>query len=593
MDKRTIETEATSAVRTLIRRNPYLSPYIDENDKTPVWDGAIYVYSTSNSGLKNKALLGRVPTQIKGHNTKEGFPDQIKYPINKTDLKAYQSEGGLIFIVVYIDDLFNPKIYYEQLLPLDIERLLSLMKSQESKLISLKQIPQDNLQLANLFLNFVKDRQKQLGTVDKNRLHLSDWKGCDSIGAYGLQISSVRAPYFNPLQAISSSTVYLYGKPKGFDMQIPLERLDHGIVETSQQHSIGCGDKIYYLGNMTTTVWENGNLIIKFGKSMSIKILFYSGNRIGGTFHYDLKGSLNNALSDCGFILDVFSKRSIMINSIPIGFTQIDKAMVDQTVKLNQEYNAIRKKMNDLKIFDDLFIEQLSDDELWKIKLLLEINGETESKHLANFADMFTLLNIANVRLTLFVFFKEGKLFVLDVFSELDQFNFGISDDNGDHHSISRFICLTEDALLSSNLFAEYVYLNIVKYDTWDHYQNYINAFLLVCLKAVDTGMGNHDELYKLASLLSEWLLGKDPESEIYQLNYLQTCIRKRPLTEDEGLLVEKLSSVNDESWAVKCGALILSADHAKAMQLLEKQPREAQEEFKLFPIYSLLPLTE
>ena len=45
MDKITIETEATSAFNTLIRRNPYLSPYVDENDKTPIWDGSIYVYS--------------------------------------------------------------------------------------------------------------------------------------------------------------------------------------------------------------------------------------------------------------------------------------------------------------------------------------------------------------------------------------------------------------------------------------------------------------------------------------------------------------------------------------------------------------------
>lgn len=133
MDKIVIETEATSAFKTVIRRNPYLSPYIDENDKTPVWDGHVYVYSTDNALRNNQTLLGRVPTQIKGHNTSNGFPKEITYRINKSDLISYQSEGGIVFIVVYINDEFISQIYYEQLLGLDIERLKAKMKNQKSK----------------------------------------------------------------------------------------------------------------------------------------------------------------------------------------------------------------------------------------------------------------------------------------------------------------------------------------------------------------------------------------------------------------------------------------------------------------------------
>ena len=240
MDKDVIETEATSAVKDLIRRNPYLSPYIDENDKTPIWDGHIYVYTSINSGKNNKALIGRVPTQIKGHNTKTGFPFEIKYPLRKTDLIAYQSEGGVIFIVVYVNDLYVTQIYFEQLLPLDIERLLSQMHEQENKSIIFKKIPTDTLQLANLFVNFIEDRKKQMGTVDKNKLHLSDWENSKDIGTYKFHISSVQAPYFNPFQVLSSSSFYLYGKPNSLNLEIPLERVDHGIIQTSKLHDIGC-----------------------------------------------------------------------------------------------------------------------------------------------------------------------------------------------------------------------------------------------------------------------------------------------------------------------------------------------------------------
>ena len=46
-DQTTIEQLAVSAVTTAITKCPYLSCEISSNDKTPSWDGYIYVHKTA------------------------------------------------------------------------------------------------------------------------------------------------------------------------------------------------------------------------------------------------------------------------------------------------------------------------------------------------------------------------------------------------------------------------------------------------------------------------------------------------------------------------------------------------------------------
>lgn len=53
-----IEKLATSAVTGYISKTDYLSPFINEGDKEPSWDGNIYVF---NNRSKSKCyLMGKV-----------------------------------------------------------------------------------------------------------------------------------------------------------------------------------------------------------------------------------------------------------------------------------------------------------------------------------------------------------------------------------------------------------------------------------------------------------------------------------------------------------------------------------------------------
>ena len=98
-----METEilATSVVKKRIAQTKYLSPFINEGDKEPSWDGFIYAYNDS-SKRKDK-LAGRAAVQVKGLQRKNLRQKSISYSMDKADLENYRSDGGIILFVVYID----------------------------------------------------------------------------------------------------------------------------------------------------------------------------------------------------------------------------------------------------------------------------------------------------------------------------------------------------------------------------------------------------------------------------------------------------------------------------------------------------------
>ena len=65
MDNQAIEQTAVSTIERRVNLTDYLSSYLDQNDKTPSWDGAIYLFNNEHKVKDN--MIGRISAQIKGH----------------------------------------------------------------------------------------------------------------------------------------------------------------------------------------------------------------------------------------------------------------------------------------------------------------------------------------------------------------------------------------------------------------------------------------------------------------------------------------------------------------------------------------------
>lgn len=138
-----IEKIACNAVGKYLTDCRSLVPYIDENDKTPIWDGNIFIYHSED--ICNNNLIGRYPLQVKGTEV-NSFSDSTCFSVRVSDLRKFYQEGGCVFFVVQEmwDDAIeesSTQIFYNIL---DRSKITSLLDDNDtgvSKSISLFRVP--------------------------------------------------------------------------------------------------------------------------------------------------------------------------------------------------------------------------------------------------------------------------------------------------------------------------------------------------------------------------------------------------------------------------------------------------------------------
>lgn len=136
MNSTDIEETATNIIKNQVLRNKEcLKAYIDENDRTPFWDGSIWIYN--NQRKTTDDFENRIDIQIKGRKV-DDFKDNNTYSFKVETLRGYQKEiKGTLLLVVDFISIDNYKIYYCNLLPVDLYQILKDLK-EEQKTVSLK-----------------------------------------------------------------------------------------------------------------------------------------------------------------------------------------------------------------------------------------------------------------------------------------------------------------------------------------------------------------------------------------------------------------------------------------------------------------------
>ena len=100
LNTKRIEESATLALKSALLRCPTLSAYISENDKTPSWDGQVFVYGSAGQKKSDGILV--VPVQVKGTINKLA-DKSISYSCEVSDLKIWMQNGGCMLFLVSVD----------------------------------------------------------------------------------------------------------------------------------------------------------------------------------------------------------------------------------------------------------------------------------------------------------------------------------------------------------------------------------------------------------------------------------------------------------------------------------------------------------
>jgi hypothetical protein len=157
-----VEALAVSKISNMIARCPHLKAYVSTNDKTPFTDGYIDLYSGPRHVKTD--WKGRVPVQVKGRTRTSKKNVAQAYGISRTDLRAYQKDSGVLYLVVTIDPKTGHETpYYALLSPFAIESLLDRVPDKQSQVsVRLKKLSNDPVAIERLISLALKTREQSM-----------------------------------------------------------------------------------------------------------------------------------------------------------------------------------------------------------------------------------------------------------------------------------------------------------------------------------------------------------------------------------------------------------------------------------------------
>ena len=223
-----VEVLSVSALQQLIAKHPYLDDELNQKDKSPSWDGFIYVYSDKK--INKGSLEVRVPVQIKGINKPNLINKAwITYPAEIDDLRNYYNENGALYFVVSVsDDGSSVGIFYNILMPIKLKKILESVKRDTQKTKNIVLHKMDVTELYTILQQYKIDSSKQgsgRGQIVNNYISLRNLKDIEQVK---IEIVSDKKKAEMGTLLIKGFT-NLYGKMKDDSIWYPVETLGHSL----------------------------------------------------------------------------------------------------------------------------------------------------------------------------------------------------------------------------------------------------------------------------------------------------------------------------------------------------------------------------
>lgn len=591
LENNAIETLSINAVKNTIVMCEYLSQFIADNDKEPTWDGAVYIYDDKVHTKDN--LKGRMPVQVKGKECDDFSKEKISFSMSTIDLRNYLYDGGCILFVVYIGNggLTN-KIYYSELTPIKLRRLLYEAGEQCNKVVHLKPFPFDNNKKATIFLNCLQNCQKQASFTDGKLLSLEELEEQGLLENIVIPILGIGID--NPQTALLNNEVYFYANVKGSSILQPIDI----ILENIQTYhtidaKITVGDKLFY--TTYSIIKSADNIIIQYGESFTMK---FTNPESPCKIKYTNSCKIRVLAKDLDFALSYLEKGAFQVNGTNFPFDYKGANLTGFDVKKEKERLAFAKRvvqvLDILGCPDDIDINDMGAEDWKKLDfLIISLLDKKPVSGLSENLPSVSFMKVGKLRFALYVRQCDGentgKYEISDFFkTELDVVFDGR---NGEKLQISQFSILhTDDFLTLDNIDFDILLPSYQKLE--HHYETFNRAtlFLLEMLSACDKAVGyRHEQLLKVCGEFSEWISNSsedEPDYQVRTLNRMQVIKRCREFTIDElRVLYELIESCNTREDS-RVGAYLLLGQQQAAEIHFEKLSIEEQNNFKKFPIY-------
>lgn len=590
MNKKDIEALAVNAVRESIAVCDYMEPYLNDNDKTPSWDGDIYIYTTPER--KKKDFRGLIKSQIKGKKQNDLTKDIIHYSVSVVDLRNFQRTGNTIYFVVYISpNKIDKQIYYNDLKPVKLSHYIKRAKGKTIK-IPFKRFPNDAASKTDICINLYDDSVKQMSHQE----HILSFEDLQSRNVAKIDLSYTSYAKETPdiVQLMLDNSASIYVQLEDSDISYPLDTTDLGLqIEFKRDLTVRVGETTFYSHIIAKRTANK--LIIRVGDSLDIA---YNKDTRLITFNYRLTQSLRNAVVDLAFMNAVMDAKEFWINNTLYGIPEeivsnYNREWGSSTLASMADYV---KALEILKVEKDIEWEKLSAQEHRDFNTLVKALVRNELVYdLNDNLPPVCIMEIQGIKLLLGVERSETSSNAWKVYNVFE------------HPTINnlQYRKTENDPILPTSMYTllkadDYNSIDNINYETLpETYKclkdsnpmivDIVNRDLLIMLLAYDKHP--NERLLKAVEDLAKWILNDASFPELpYEsryLNLMQIYKRTRNLTNEEK---EQIYDIYDNTKIcdIKVAAALLLEDYLGAKRNFAKMALGEQDLFKTLPIYNL-----
>ena len=581
-----LEKIATASVKTSISMTDVLSPFINDGEKEPSWDGNIYIYSNKD---KKKDGIKKVPVQVKGKYNNDFSKETIKFPVAVIDLENYLNDGGVIFFVVLIgNNGLDTKIYYSCLLPVKLRSILDNNIKKKKRSIELKPFPDDNLKKVSVLLNFYDHRQKQTSFVNSELQSLDELDKQGVLEGISLSVTNYGCSKTDTYNQLFRDDVYMYANIRGSAVLQPLMEIPMDLnIEETIEAEVSVNGVVYY--SQFQIIRSKDKVILAIGESFTIS---KSEEKSVFTIKFEQTPILKNQVIDLEFILALHEYKQFEIGGhiLPINF---EKLINEENVgKLQQNLEYCHNLMRVLGIF--------------KLDTEIDMNNLSEKDYHTNDQMIKGLLNnepITGLKDNLpFVIRLNylGTKVVVGLQKEDVPNTYRISDYFSEPHILlyregDEIYKTSKYDFLKSDDFLE---IRNLDYD--DIFQSYqelsdeknifvrANCMLMQLIAAYDDSGDTRMDILDTAYKFAEWLYNADIgeselEPEIRILNLYQVLKRRGELSKAQKRKLFEIAEDQNLCKEIRIGANLLLDNPIVAGILFEGLSDDLKENFREF----------
>ena len=590
-----IEKASVEAVIKYFNFSETLDPNIPITNKTPAWDGNLFLYKSDSDKQSKTGLIGTIPSQVKGRQFKDFSNPKIKHPIDVNDVTIYQKNGGIAYFVVYINaDTEETKIYYRLLAPIELRKIAKQAGNKKSIKIDIYELPERSKVIELQFLDFYNDCLKQHSFANQNAVQIHDIDM--SKASISLQFSSPTDNHFEVLKYLTTTPQFCYysynDDPTKTLHPIGDSRFSLTAQDTADE-PVTIGEKKYFdkvgieMVNGKTNVIIAGIWHIPFAES-SDDIGKQHTQHISWNFR-----TLKQRISFLDFILAAKQNGGFSVGKWKIKLNDIDKC--DDVRRILEADKNLQSIFDRLNVREDLDIRNLSEQDVKNMNTLIDyyifgkrVTTTNSSNH------HFERIDINNIKLQFLVEkIHESNYVRLHSIHDLSSFVFSTKNDVGHHVLVPAFCMFSAETFqtVSNITFDNFIEECEQTKSNDNRFYQCINWSILHMLTAYDNQTEKKQILIETASSLNQWLIVNDPDKNtilVHRINLIQILKRMKGLSDNDKELLLDIIDTNATNNEIKFACYTLLDNKEIATRYFNRLSHETRSFYETMPIYNM-----